>query len=103
LDVGGTERKGIKMVGQNQEAFLASIDVWTMEEWTRAERYTFTVRWSEEDSVFIATARELPYAMSHGRTPEEAVHNAVDAVASAIEAAIDNPAIMIPEPSHVTV
>ncbi|MBA2776036.1 MAG: hypothetical protein H0U31_04815, partial [Chloroflexia bacterium] len=66
------------MVEQKQEEFLASNDVWTTEEWARDERYTFTVHWSEEDAVFIATAKELPYAMSHGRTPEGAVHNAVD-------------------------
>ena len=36
---------------------------------------------------------------SNGWTPEEAVHNAVDAVASVIDTAMDNPAIVIPEPS----
>lgn len=88
---------------RGQEAFVASKDDWTTEEWVRAERYTYTVHWSEEDAAFIAVAREVPYAMSHGRTPEEAVHNAVDAVASVIDAAVDNPAIVVPEPEKVSV
>lgn len=82
---------------------MASTEHWTPEEWAHAQRYTFTVGWSVEDEIFIASAIEIPYAMSHGRTPEEAVHNAVDAVASVIDAAADNPAIIIPEPSGITV
>ncbi len=82
---------------------MASTENWTSEEWAQAQRYTFTVGWSVEDEIFIASAIEIPYAMSHGRTPEEAVHNAVDAVASVIDAAADNPAIIIPEPSGITV
>jgi predicted RNase H-like HicB family nuclease len=85
------------------EAFVASKENWTTQEWARAERYTFTVGWSTVDEMFIASAVEIPYAMSHGRTPEEAVHNAVDAVATVIDAAADNPAIVIPDPSEVTV
>jgi len=85
------------------EAFIASVEAWTAEEWARAERYAYRVGWSVEDNVFIASAIEIPYAMSYGRTPEEAVHNAVDAVASVIDAASDNPAIVIPEPSGATV
>lgn len=88
---------------REHDAFVASIEDWTPEEWARAERYTFTVGWSAEDEAFIASAVEIPYAVSHGRTPGEAVHNAVDAVASVIDAALDNPAIVIPEPSGVTV
>lgn len=91
------------MDDRGQEAFVASKDDWTTEEWKRAERYTFTVHWSEEDAVFIAVASEVPYAMSHGRTPEEALHNAVDAVASVIDAANSNPAIIIPDPTKMTV
>jgi predicted RNase H-like HicB family nuclease len=83
------------------ETFVASREDWTADEWKRAERYTFTVRWSEEDALFIAAAVEIPYAMSHGRSPEEAVHNAVDAVASVIDAATEHPDIVIPEPSGV--
>lgn len=88
---------------RGQKAFVASKGDWTPEEWARAERYTFTVGWSAEDELFIASAVEIPYAMSHGRTPEEAVHNVVDAVASVLDAAADNPAIIIPEPSGVAV
>ncbi len=85
------------------KAFVASKENWTTQEWARAERYTFTVGWNTVDDLFIASAVEILYAMSHGRTLEEAVHNAVDAVASIIDAAADNPAIVIPAPSGVTV
>jgi predicted RNase H-like HicB family nuclease len=84
-----------------EEAFVAARDNWTSEEWARAERYGYTVRWSEADAAFIASAVEIPYAMSYGRTPEEAVHNAIDAVASVIDAAAAHPGIVIPEPSGV--
>ena len=83
--------------------FVASREAWAPDEWARAERYTFTVGWSAEDELFIASAVEIPYAMSHGRTPEEAVHNAIDAVASVIDAAAAQPAITIPEPIGVAV
>ncbi len=82
---------------------MASKEHWTTQVWARAERYTFTVGWSTVDELFIASAMEIPYALSHGRTPEEAVHNAVDAVASVIDAAGGNPAIVIPDPSGVIV
>lgn len=82
---------------------MASKENWTPQEWAQAERYTYTVGWSVEDEIFIASAIEIPYAMSYGRTPEEAVHNAVDAVASVIDVAADNPAIVIPEPNGITV
>lgn len=91
------------MSGSKPEAFVASPEDWTPEEWTRAQRYTYTVGWSVEDNVFIASAVEIPYAMSYGRTPEEAVHNAVDAVTSVINAASDNQAIVIPEPNGAIV
>lgn len=88
------------MDGRESIPFVASKEVWTPEEWARAERYTFTVGWNAEDN---ASAVEIPYAMSHGRTPEEAVHNVVDAVASVLEAATDNPSIIVPEPIGVVV
>ena len=91
------------MNGRDEAAFVTSKENWTTSEWARAERYTFTVGWSTADGMFIASAVEIPYAMSYGRTPEEAVHNAVDAVASVIDAAADNPAIIIPDPMGVTV
>jgi len=91
------------MDARDPEAFVASAEAWTPEEWAHAERYTYTVGWSAEDNLFIASAVEIPYAMSYGRTPEEAVHNAVDAVASVIDAASGDAAVVIPEPSGMTV
>lgn len=91
------------MTGREQEEFVASKENWTPEEWARAERYTFTVGWSAEDQLFIASVVEIPYAMSHGRTPEEAVHNVIDAVASVLDAAAGNPSIIVPEPSGIAV
>ena len=54
---------------------------WTTEEWQRASRYTYRVWWSLEDGLYLAQCVEMPLAMSHGGTPEEAIHNAIDAAA----------------------
>lgn len=74
---------------------------WTEEELRRARAYTYEVWWSETDQLFLARSVELPVAISHGRTQAEAIDNAVDAVASFIDAAIlnpENPHLRIPEP-----
>jgi predicted RNase H-like HicB family nuclease len=54
---------------------------WTDEEWTRASLYTYVVWWSPEDDLFLARCVEVPGAISHGDTPEEAIHNATDSMA----------------------
>jgi len=43
-------------------------------------RYEITLRWSEDDEVFVAEARELPGCMGHGRTEAEAIANVKEAM-----------------------
>ncbi|MBT8419812.1 MAG: type II toxin-antitoxin system HicB family antitoxin [Gammaproteobacteria bacterium] len=57
-------------------------------------RYSILIRWSDEDQCYIASLPEFgPYAQSHGRTYEEALTNAKEALALLIE---DTPPL--PEP-----
>ncbi|MDP2110956.1 MAG: type II toxin-antitoxin system HicB family antitoxin [Thiobacillus sp.] len=55
------------------------------------------LRWSDEDSAFIAEVPELPGCMAHGESQDEALHHAQEAIAAWIEMAqeIGRP---IPEP-----
>ena len=53
---------------------------------------------AEDGSGFVAFAPDLPGCMSDGETPQEAVSNAQDAIATWIEAARDL-GHSIPEPS----
>jgi len=54
---------------------------------------------AEDGGGFIATVPNLPGCMSDGETPEEAVSNVQDAIASWIEAAQDR-GHPIPKPSR---
>ncbi|MBA2277653.1 MAG: helix-turn-helix domain-containing protein [Chloroflexia bacterium] len=47
----------------------------------RSKRYTYLVRWSEEDQVFLASAAELPGSTTHGDSPDEALLHALDVAA----------------------
>jgi predicted RNase H-like HicB family nuclease len=39
-------------------------------------QYSITIQWSDEDSCYIASLPEFgPYALTHGTTYEEALHN----------------------------
>jgi predicted RNase H-like HicB family nuclease len=81
------------------DAFAPAETPWSDEELYRAQAYTYEVWWSEADQLFIARCVEIPAAMSHGRTQAEAIENAVDAVAVAIDAsenAPENPALRVP-------
>jgi len=43
-------------------------------------KYEIIIYWSNEDDAFIAEVPELPGCMAHGKTPEEALKNANDAI-----------------------
>lgn len=43
-------------------------------------RYSLCIDWSEEDHVYIVEVPELPGCITHGRTYEEAVAQAQDAM-----------------------
>lgn len=55
---------------------------------------------AEDEGGFFATVPDLPGCMSDGETPEEALHNVQDAIASWIEAAeeLGHP---VPHPSRL--
>lgn len=60
-------------------------------------RCQILLRWSDEDSAFIAEVPELPGCMAHGESQDEALHHAQEAIAAWVEVAqeIGRP---IPEP-----
>lgn len=43
-------------------------------------RYSMRIQWSDEDQVYIVDVPELPGCTTHGRTYEEAVTQAQDAI-----------------------
>ena len=50
-------------------------------------KYEIILYWSDEDSVFVAEAPELPGCMAHGGTQESALANVKDAIELWIETA----------------
>lgn len=49
--------------------------------------YLINILWSEEDRCYIAEVPELEGCLTHGKTAEQALKNAKDAIASWIDAA----------------
>lgn len=43
-------------------------------------RYSLCIQWSDEDHVYIVEVPELPGCITHGRTYEEAVAQAQEAI-----------------------
>ena len=43
-------------------------------------RYEIIIYWSDEDEAFVAEVPELPGCAAHGRTQEEALRNANEAI-----------------------
>ncbi len=60
-------------------------------------RYMINIIWSDEDKCYIAEVPELEGCMTHGKSEDEAIHHAHDAIATWIKAArkLKHP---IPEP-----
>ena len=48
-------------------------------------RYSMLIRWSDEDQLYIVDVPELPGCTTHGRTYEEAVIQAQDAIETWID------------------
>lgn len=44
------------------------------------QKYEIILYWSNEDEIFIAEVPELPGCMAHGKTQEDALKNANDAI-----------------------
>ena len=54
---------------------------------TLPDPYSLVIERDPEDKIFVVTVPELPGCRTHGRTYEEAVRQAQDAIESWIEAA----------------
>ncbi len=60
-------------------------------------KYMVSIRWSEKDKAYIAEVPELPGCATYGKTYEQAVRNARDAIETWIEGARESK-YQIPEP-----
>jgi len=62
------------------------------------ERYEIIIFWSDEDQAFVADVPELPGCMAHGKTHEDALKNARQAITLWIETAKEfNDPIPVPK------
>ena len=52
-------------------------------------KYPITIRWSDEDSVFIARAPDLPGCMAHGDTQADAAAEIQTAIALWVDTAAE--------------
>lgn len=50
-------------------------------------QYSMVIQWDNEDKIYIISVPELPGCRTHGRTYEEAIHNALEVIDLWIEAA----------------
>lgn len=63
----------------------------------KAEEYTYSVMWSEEDDAFIGRVVEFPSLAAHGNTLEGALKEITSAVGAVLEDLKDNDE-PVPEP-----
>lgn len=61
------------------------------------QKYEIILYWSDEDSVFVAEAPELPGCMAHGNSQEAALKNINEAIRLWIDTAKEN-GDHVPEP-----
>jgi predicted RNase H-like HicB family nuclease len=59
--------------------------------------YEMILRWSVEDDAFVVDVPELPGCMAHGKTRQQAIKSAEDAIAFWIKTAKED-GCTIPEP-----
>jgi len=60
-------------------------------------KYELDIRWSPEDRCYVVSVRELPGCMSHGRTLEEAVAMAREAICAYVES-LEARGLPVPQP-----
>ena len=51
--------------------------------------YSMVIQWDGHDNIYVVEVPELPGCMTHGKTYEEAVKHALEAIEVWIEAALD--------------
>ncbi len=52
-------------------------------------KYEIIIYWSDEDGVFVAEVPELPGCAAHGKSQEEALRNAKDAIQLWVDTAME--------------
>ena len=52
-----------------------------------ARHYSLAIQWDTHDQIYIVDVPELPGCMTHGKTYEEAINNALEAIEVWIEGA----------------
>lgn len=62
-----------------------------------SRHYSLVIQWDPDDQIYVVTVPELHGCMTHGRTYEEAILQAQDAIESWISAAQEM-GFSIPEP-----
>lgn len=62
-----------------------------------AKQYSVIVQWSEADHIYVVTVPELPGCMTHGRTRQEAIQQAEDAIDTWLDG-IEADDVRIPAP-----
>jgi len=60
-------------------------------------RYEMIIWWSDEDDAYVVEVPELPGCMAHGKTRQDAIRNAEDAIRFWIKTAKDD-GLEIPQP-----
>jgi len=63
----------------------------------KANGYEMIIWWSDEDSAYVIDVPELPGCMAHGKTRQEAIKNAEDAIRFWIKTARDD-GLTVPQP-----
>jgi predicted RNase H-like HicB family nuclease len=64
-----------------------------------APNYHIDIFWSDEDQLWLADVPDLSGCTTHGRTPEEAAANAVEAIELWVDSARDH-GEPLPEPRY---
>ena len=49
------------------------------------EKYTYTIKWSEEDKIHIGKCLEFPSLSTHGYSMEKALHEIIKVVSATVE------------------
>jgi predicted RNase H-like HicB family nuclease len=49
------------------------------------KHYSMLIQWNADDQIYVVTVPKLPGCMTHGKTYEEAVRQAQDAIATWID------------------
>ena len=63
----------------------------------KADNYEMIVWWSDEDEAYVVEVPELPGCMAHGKTRQEAIQNAEEAMRFWLKTAEED-GLEIPKP-----